>query len=90
MNCEIRLFGAFRDFDDSGRLILQIENHSTALEIKKQILGHLKTKSKTGIDIEALMKVSMIATDSQLLQDQDVVDMNSLKTLAILPPVCGG
>lgn len=90
MECEIQLFGAFRDFDDSGKIVLQMQNQTTVFEIKNQILKHLKTKSKLGIDIEALMKVSMIATDNQLLQDHDVVDFNSQKTLAILPPVCGG
>ncbi len=90
MDCEIQLFGAFRDFDDSGKLMIQIQDKSTVLEIKNQILVHLKTKSKARVDVEALMKVSMIATGSQLLQDHDVVEINFQKSLAILPPVCGG
>lgn len=86
--CEIQLFGAFREFDESGKIKLQIQNQATVLEIKNQIMCQLKKKSKPGVDIEALMKVSMIATDKELLQDGDIV--GNQKTLAILPPVCGG
>ncbi len=90
---EVQLFGAFRDFDDSGILSIEVPSKSSVLEIKNTIMKELQKIAKPGVDLEALLKFSVIANEENLLQDQDFVDLESLadgKRLAVLPPVCGG
>ena len=90
MNIEIQLFGAFRDFDESGKISVDFKNHSNVSDLKKLILIKLKSKANLQVDIEALMKTSVIATEENLLQENDIINMVQNMKLAILPPVCGG
>lgn len=87
---EIQLFGAFRDFDETGKLTIDVRNHSSVEEIKFAILKSLKKIERPGVNVEELLKFSVLATEEELLKENELVDLELIKQLAILPPVCGG
>ncbi len=83
---QVQLFGAFRDLETSGKCEILYQVGQSAQEIKALIFEVLKNESS--IDLEALMKISVLASENQIYNDDDIP--THFESLAILPPVCGG
>jgi len=87
MEIELKLFGAFREFEPSGsvRLIVPSDADVAAL---RQALDHYAQQNWGAAYKPGLLKVSAFSNDAELLRDHSrVADQ---KGLALLPPVSGG
>ncbi len=87
---DIQLFGAFRDLDESGKHSIQLASGSSVKVLKEKLFLDFENKTKSGVNLAALLKVSVLATEDGILQDSDLLDLDTIKSFAILPPVCGG
>ena len=78
---ELRLFGAFRQWED-GRPVMQLEidENATAQDVKNLLYSHFSDRN--------LIEESVIADEKMVLQAGDLI--GERRNLAILPPVCGG
>lgn len=77
---KMRLYGAFRKFDDNVQLSVPLGSSVTAVqEALCQALGP---------QARDLVMDSVIANDQTILPPAFVIDVDS--NLSILPPVCGG
>ena len=86
MKIQVQLFGSFRDLESSGRCQIDYQDGQTAKEIKALVLQALPQASN--LDIEALMKLSVVGSEEKLFTDDEPV--TGFTSLALLPPVCGG
>ena len=80
----VQLFGAFRDYDPSGKTEIAYRDNMTALDIKESLIKRLGG----GASLERLISMSALADDETIYRDDAPIEKN--KTLAILPPVAGG
>ncbi len=87
MLVEIQLFGAFRDFEHSGKLSLDVAEDSDVAQLRAAIDAygsqHWGEKYRPG-----LLRVSAFASDQRVLRETDKI--NDHQGLAVLPPVSGG
>ncbi len=84
MRVRLRLFGAFRDADARGELVLDLPPGSTVALLR----AHLKAALAAPRHAQ-LVDVSALASDAGLLPDSDVLGGADV-CLSVLPPVCGG
>lgn len=85
---EVRLFGAFRKYQQKGNILrFQARDDIDVISLKRLLSEHLQSQYP-GDAIEALVGESAIADDVRVLPENHVFDRNC--TLQILPPVCGG
>ncbi len=82
----IRLFGAFRNYISDESVSLEIEETTTAREVRKSLENYF-IKNAQNFDSK-IIEESMLATDNAVLNLDDKIPVG--ETLAILPPVCGG
>jgi molybdopterin converting factor small subunit len=88
---EIRLFGAFRRYEEgSPTLHLHVSPGATVRDVKSELARVLSERHPefTQRDGAQLVSDSAIASETLILADSDPVLHHS--KLAILPPVCGG
>ena len=83
----IRLFGAFRKYDDGKPLQLIVPASATVVVIKEK-LGEALAKKFPAFSDLALIGDSVLANDNRIMNPQDRLETGAV--LAILPPVCGG
>lgn len=81
----IRLFGAFRRFGAS--IDVAAPDGATAAALKRQLAEALRNTGRA-TDVDALVAVSVLATDHEVLDDAAVPPPDA--RLAALPPVSGG
>ena len=74
----MKLFGGFRNFGES--LDFSVPTGST--------IAAVKTALQEKLNGDGLVLDSVLANDSSILRDSDVLDADA--ELSILPPVCGG
>ncbi len=84
---EIKLFGAFRKYVPTGKIILQIKDISTVKLLKEKVQEKLLEQSLE-YKGQNLVFESALATETEILRDEELVDGKT--SLALLPPVCGG
>jgi molybdopterin converting factor small subunit len=85
INVNISLYGAFRQLGVS-QINLEVPEASTVNDLRASLEKYLQNRqSKISIH---LVKASVFATEELVLKDGDKVREH--KSLAILPPVCGG
>lgn len=88
---EVRLFGVFRKYvSDSNGVRLQIPEEATVREVKSALATYLAENSPNFKAGEGAMLItdSAIANEERVMNDGDPI--HPARTLAILPPVCGG
>lgn len=85
ISVSISLYGAFRQLG-VNQIVLEVPERSRVADLREILEDHLKS---TAVKIPAsLIKASAFATDEFVLNDGD--EVTGLKSVAILPPVCGG
>lgn len=94
---EIKLFGVFKKFSDGGALSLTIDDDSTVGEIKVALAKRLGSKelftqgsqiTPPSLQVSGLVERSVLADEKRILKETDT--LGERRSLAILPPVCGG
>lgn len=87
MVIEIRLHGALKKFGKNGAVPLDVPEPCSASRLK-EILKEKLSRDFPGVFEAGLLERAALADDSHILGNDDEVSM--LRSLAILPPVCGG
>lgn len=82
----ITLFGAFRKYDQQF-VTLELPGETNISKIKNHLENKLLSINKN-LSEHSLVKHSVLASDSEILNDTIVLEQNT--KLSILPPVCGG
>lgn len=90
---QVRLFGAFRNLGLTEVALTLPGESVTVGEMKSLLATHFSTTQGAGatsasFNAIALVEKSALASDSEVLDDQDRVMAGS--RLALLPPVSGG
>lgn len=80
----IQLFGAFRQFGDTGEVTLAVPEQACIADVREAMRLHYAGNDKA----LALLRASAFADDERVLDDAEAVPTRS--ALAVLPPVCGG
>jgi hypothetical protein len=80
---EIRLFGVLRDRFGLDSLQIEVLPELSANDIKNRILQSIQQQS-----IAELVSRSVLATEDRILLGAEAVGV--VKSLSLLPPVCGG
>jgi molybdopterin converting factor small subunit len=78
----IRLFGAFRQGQAGSTLTVDIPPDARVAELRQAMHAALASDSA-----RALLQASAFATDTEVLDDDQLVPE---REISILPPVCGG
>jgi len=81
----VRLFGAFRECSPDGICAVPVRGDETVGEVKGRLAQTLRAGGK--FDVSALLAKSVLASDTDVLADADLVIGTEL---SLLPPVCGG
>lgn len=84
---EIKLFGAFRKYVPTGKIVLQLEDISTVKQLKEKVQEKLLAQSSE-YKGQNLVFESALATETEILTEEELV--GGKICLALLPPVCGG
>ncbi len=82
---ELRLFGAFRDYQ--SELCLRVPKGTTVAQLKT-IVGGILNARHADFRHQALLADSAIGSPRQVLADS--TPLTETCELAVLPPVCGG
>lgn len=87
---QIRLYGPFKNYLESGHLVLHISPQAAVSEIKTALgleLGKLRPQTQSA----TLVARSVLATDTRILKENETLDcLENQRVFSILPPVCGG
>ncbi len=78
----VRLFGAFRQGNPESSLTVEIPEGGRVTDLRQAMESALPDDNA-----RSLLKASAFATDSAVLDDDDIVPD---REVSILPPVCGG
>jgi len=87
MILQIQLFGGFRQFENQGKIQIEVSPGITAKEIKEIIFQGFAQHPQVA-SLRGLLDSSVLATEDTILDPNDKVLETS--PLALLPPVCGG
>ena len=86
MQITIRLFGAFRQFQQEDTLALDCPHATTIDDVRNALDAHARAHWRE--EALALLRVSAFATDAELLRRGSALPADG--RLAIIPPVSGG
>lgn len=86
MPIEIRLFGAFRDFDPAASITLDIPEPATVADVRHAFDAYARDRWPDWRP--ALLRASVFASEQRVLRDAEPVPDDG--RLAVLPPVSGG
>lgn len=84
---EVKLFGAFRRYVPSGKVMVELSERMAVPDFKVQ-LGIEIRKVAPEFDDPHLVSESALANDHEILAEDRLIE--GTERLAILPPVCGG
>ena len=83
MKLEVKLFGPLRPFAPAGAIEIEVRDGATVGDAREALAGAL------GAAARPLVARSALATEDEVLRD-DAPLPGGTRSLAILPPVCGG
>ena len=86
MNVTLRLFGAFRQYDASGQVQLELPTAARVADLRSALDAYGRAHW-SGFKPE-LLRVSAFASADEVLRDAEPLPADG--ELAILPPVSGG
>jgi molybdopterin synthase sulfur carrier subunit len=86
MKIEVRLFGAFRDYDPVALVQLELPDDARVADVRAALdaLGRTRWPRFQ----PELLRRSALASDSTVLRDHEAVPPDG--RMAVLPPVSGG
>lgn len=87
ISIKIWLRGIFRQYSDNEYVHISVPTGTILSEIKVVLIEKF-LESSLNFDTEEILKHSVFANETTILQDKVVLDKDS--ELTILPPVCGG
>jgi sulfur-carrier protein len=86
MTVTLSLFGAFREFEPTARLSLEVPEGARVADLRAAVDAHGRAHW-SGFRPE-LLRVSAFASEAEILRDGDALPADG--QLAVLPPVSGG
>ena len=86
MNIELRLFGAFRDYEPAALVNLEVADGARVAAVRAALDAHGRARWP-GFQ-PALLQRSALASDEAVLRDHEAVPADG--RMAVLPPVSGG
>ena len=86
MKIELRLFGAFRDYDPSALVHLEVADDARIADVRAALDAHGRAQW-AGFQ-PVLLQRSALASDEAVLRDDEPVPHDG--RMAVLPPVSGG
>lgn len=86
MKVEVSLFGAFRDYEPSARIIVEVGGNACVGDLRTAVLAYADARW-SGFKPE-LLAYSAFASEVSILRDDE--PLPSIGTMAVLPPVSGG
>ena len=86
MNIELRLFGAFRDYDSSACIYVEVPDGARVADVRA-VLDAYGRAHWPGFQ-PALLQRSALASHDAVLRDHEPVPDDG--RMAVLPPVSGG
>lgn len=86
MKVELRLFGAFRDYEPASRVALELPDGARIADLRAAVLAYARTHWPTFRP--GLLASSAFASEQAVLRDGDAVPADG--RVAVLPPVSGG
>jgi len=86
----VELYGPLRDLAADGRVVLVLPDDARASDVRLALLRHRAGEAANGgeVALAKLLERTVVAADEVILTDADAV--GGARTLALLPPVCGG
>lgn len=87
MKLEVRLFGPLRPCAPGSVILVEIEDGATAGAAREAVARALETAGAPGA--RGLVARAVLATEDELLSDDAPLGA-TVRSLALLPPVCGG
>jgi len=86
----VELYGPLRDLAAEGRVVLVLPDDARAVDVRQALLRHRAGDAANGVEaaLANLLERTVVAADEVILSDADAV--GAARTLALLPPVCGG
>ena len=88
MRLEVKLFGPLRPFGPSGAVAVELPEGARVRDAREAIIAVLE-RGTPGPSARALVSRSALATEDEVLPDDAALPAGT-RSLAILPPVCGG
>lgn len=86
MKIEIRLFGAFRDYEPTALVHLDVAADARVADVRAALDAHGRAHWP-GFQ-PALLQRSALASDEAVLRDHEAIPSDG--RMAVLPPVSGG
>ena len=86
MNVEVKLFGAFREYEADARVMLELADGATVADLRHRLEAHASAHWPSFCP--KLLKYSAFASDMAVLREADAVPADG--KMAVLPPVSGG
>ena len=86
MNVEIKLFGAFRDYEADARVRLELTPEATVADVRSALASHATVHWPNFRP--ALLAHSAFASEQAVLREGDPIPADG--QMAVLPPVSGG
>jgi sulfur-carrier protein len=86
MKIELRLFGAFRDYDPSALVHLEVADDARVADVRAALDAH--GRAHWAGFRPALLQRSALASEDAVLRDHETVPHDG--RMAVLPPVSGG
>jgi molybdopterin synthase sulfur carrier subunit len=86
MKIEVRLFGAFRDYDPAAVVHLELPDDARVADVRAALDAHGRAHWP-GFQ-PALLQRSALASENTVLRDHEALPANG--RMAVLPPVSGG
>ena len=86
MKIELRLFGAFRDYDPTARIHVEVPDGARVADVRVALDAYGRAHWQ-GFQ-PALLQRSALASDDAVLRDHEAVPADG--RMAVLPPVSGG
>ncbi len=92
MDRKVELYGVLRELSAEAAVILTIPDDARPAEVRRALVAW---RSEQGVAAAAalhaltqMLERTVVAADDTILSDEEVV--GTARTLALLPPVCGG
>lgn len=86
MKIELKLFGAFRDYDPAPYIVLEVAEGAKVADLRRAVLDY--ATSRWPAFRPGLLAGSAFASDTEVLRDDAVLPVDG--RMAVLPPVSGG
>lgn len=87
MTLTLKLFGAFRELEPSGEVVLELPDAAT-IALARAAFAELARARWDERFRPGLLAVSAFASEREILRDADAI--GDARELALLPPVSGG